>query len=158
MASNRSKSSPKRETRQALTFEIALQLCPHEGVAENVATAFGLIAPAYDAIRAEHASALKRMAEAFEGSLNEKATEMHFQRIVGALVGSRSGRDASTPPRSARPAPRPPGPPTAATPNTGPRSASKARRSGPANSPPTWRCRLTPCSPLPTARSTPTRT
>ena len=71
MASNRSKSAPKRETRQALTFEMALQLCPHEGVAENVAAAFGLIAPDYDAIRAEHASALKRMAEAFEGSLND---------------------------------------------------------------------------------------
>jgi len=91
MASNRSKSSPKRETRQALTFEMALQLCPHEGVAESVATAFGLIAPDYETIRAEHASALKRMAEAFEGSLNDKATEMHFQRIVGALVGSAVG-------------------------------------------------------------------
>ena len=91
MASNRSKSSPKRETRQALTFEMALQLCPHEGVAENVATAFGLIVPDYDAIRAEHASALKRMAEAFEGSLNDKATAMHFQRIVGALVSSAVG-------------------------------------------------------------------
>ena len=91
MASNRSKASPKRETRQALTFEMALQLCPHEGVAENVATAFALIAPDYDAIRAEHASALKRMAEAFEGSLNDKATAMHFQRIVGALVSSAVG-------------------------------------------------------------------
>ena len=85
--------SPKRETRQALTFEMASlrNLCPHEGVAENVATAFGLIVPDYDAIRAEHASALKRMAEAFESSLNGKATEMHFQRIVGALVGSAVG-------------------------------------------------------------------
>ena len=86
MASNRSKPSPKRETRTALTFEIALQLCPHEAVAENVATAFGLIVPDYEAIRAEHASALKRMAEAFESSLNDKATEMHFQRIVGAAL------------------------------------------------------------------------
>jgi hypothetical protein len=91
MASNHSKSSPKRETRQALTFEMALQLCPHEGVAENVASAFGLIVPDYDAIRSEHASGLKRMAETFEGSLNDKATEMHFQRIVGALVGSAVG-------------------------------------------------------------------
>ena len=158
MASNRSKSSPKRETRQALTFEMALQLCPHEGVAENVATAFGLIVPDYDAIRAEHASALKRMAEAFEGSLNDKATEMHFQRIVGALVGSAvgAGRFYSTKVGEARAA-------TARAADGGdaehgPRSASKARRSGPANSQPTWRCRPTPCSPPPTARSTPTRT
>ena len=106
MASNRSKSSPKRETRQALTFEMALQLCPHEGVAENVATAFGLIVPDYDAIRAEHASALKRMAEAFEGSLNDKATEMHFQRIVGALVGSAVGAGRFYSTKVARPPPR----------------------------------------------------
>jgi len=91
MASNRSKSAPKRETRQPLTFEMALQLCPHEGVAQNVAAAFGLIVPEYETIRADHAIALKRMAEAFDGSLNDKATEMHFQRIVGALVSSAVG-------------------------------------------------------------------
>jgi hypothetical protein len=153
MASNRSNSSPKRETRQALTFELALQLCPHEGVAESVATAFGLTVPDYEAIRAEHASALKRMAEAFEGSLNEKATEMHFQRIVGALVGSAVGAGRFYSTKVGEAAPRPPGPPTAAMTNTGPRSASKARRSGPANSPPTWPCRPMPCSPLPTVRS-----
>jgi hypothetical protein len=157
MASNRSKTSPKRETRQALTFEMALQLCPHEGVAENVATAFGLILPDYDAIRAEHAGALKRMAEAFEGCLNGKATEMHFQRIVGALVGSAvgAGRFYSTKVGEARAATA--RPPMAAMTNTGPRSASKARRSGPANSQPTWRCRPMPCSPPPTAQSTLTR-
>jgi hypothetical protein len=91
MASNRSKSSPKTQTRQALTFEMALQLCPHQGVAENVAQAFGLVVPEYETIRAEHTGALERLAEAFEGSLNDKATEMHFQRIVGALVGSAVG-------------------------------------------------------------------
>jgi hypothetical protein len=98
MASNRSKSSPKTQTRPTLTFEMALQLCPHQGVAESVATAFGLIVPEYDAIRAEHMSALTKMAEAFEGSLNEKAVEMHFQRIVGSLVGSAvgAGRFSST--------------------------------------------------------------
>ena len=63
----------------------------HQGVAENVAQAFGLIVPEYDAIRIEHTTAVKRMAEAFEGSLNDKATAMHFQRIVGALVASAVG-------------------------------------------------------------------
>ena len=91
MASNRSKSSPKTQTRPALTFETAVQLCPHQGVAESVATAFGLIVPEYEEIRAEHAAALKQMAATFEGSLNDKATEMHFQRIVGALVSSAVG-------------------------------------------------------------------
>ena len=91
MATNRSKSAPKRETRTPVTFETAAQLCPHQGVAENVAQAFGLIVPEYDAIRTEHTTAVKRMAEAFEGSLNDKATAMHFQRIVGALVSSAVG-------------------------------------------------------------------
>ena len=91
MATNRSKSAPKRETRTPVTFETAVQLCPHQGVAENVAQAFGLIVPEYEAIRAQHSIAVKRMAEAFEGSLNDKATAMHFQRIVGALVSSAVG-------------------------------------------------------------------
>src|ERR1700722_19019143 len=47
--------------------------------------------PEYDAIRTEHATAVKRMAEAFEDSLNDKATAMHFQRIVGALVACAVG-------------------------------------------------------------------
>jgi hypothetical protein len=91
MATNRSKSTPKRETRTPIAFETAAQLCPHQGVAENVAQAFGLIVPEYEAIRAQHSIAVKRMAEAFEGSLNDKATAMHFQRIVGALVSSAVG-------------------------------------------------------------------
>jgi hypothetical protein len=91
MATNRSKSAPQRETRTPIAFETAAQLCPHQGVAENVAQAFGLIVPEYDAIRTEHTTAVKRMAKAFEGSLNDKATAMHFQRIVGALVSSAVG-------------------------------------------------------------------
>ena len=34
---------------------MALQLCPHQGMAEKVAETFGLIVPEYDAIREEHA-------------------------------------------------------------------------------------------------------
>ena len=91
MATKRSKSSPKPQTRTPVTFEMAVHLCPHQGVAESVAEAFGLFLPEYDAIRAEHASAVNRMAEAFNGALNDKATTMHFQRIVGSLVGSAVG-------------------------------------------------------------------
>jgi hypothetical protein len=91
MATKRSKPAPRIQTRKAPSFEMAAQLCPHQGVAESVAEMFGLIVPEYDAIRAEHTMVLKRMAEAFDGSLNERATAMHFQRIVGALVGSAVG-------------------------------------------------------------------
>ena len=54
MASNRSKSSPKREDPPGPHLrDSPPAVSPHEGVAENVATAFGLIAPDYDAIRAD---------------------------------------------------------------------------------------------------------
>ena len=91
MASNRSKFPAKAETRPALTFDMAVQLCPHQGMAEKVAESFGLIVPEYDAIREEHARALRSMWTGFGDSLNEKATEMHFQRIVGSLVASAVG-------------------------------------------------------------------
>jgi hypothetical protein len=59
MASNRSKPPAKAQTRPALTFDIAVQLCPHQGMAEKVAETFGLIVPEYDAIREQHARALR---------------------------------------------------------------------------------------------------
>ena len=74
---------------------MALRVCPHSlgrfRGRRRFATFFGLFVPEYETIRAEHTTAVKRMAEAFEGSLNDKATEMHFQRIVGSLVGSAVG-------------------------------------------------------------------
>jgi hypothetical protein len=91
MAFNRSKTSAKTRIRPALTFDMAVQLCPHQGMAEKVAESFGLIVPEYDAIREEHARALRSMWTGFGDSLNEKATEMHFQRIVGSLVASAAG-------------------------------------------------------------------
>ncbi len=90
-ASNRSKSSPKTKARPALTFEMARQLCPHDGLANNVAERFGPTLPEYDEIRIAQVTTLEQMAQAFQGSLNERATEMHFQRIVGAIVGSAIG-------------------------------------------------------------------
>ena len=83
MATNRSKPAPKRETRTPVASRPRTGSLPPPGVAENVAQAFGLIVPEYDAIRTEHTTAVKRMAEAFEGSLDDKATAMHLQRIVG---------------------------------------------------------------------------
>jgi len=91
MASNRSKSSPKTKTRPALSFEMAAQLCPNDGLAQNVAERFGLTIPEYDDIRLAQVTTLEQMATAFQGSLNERAAEMHFQRIVGAIVGSAIG-------------------------------------------------------------------
>jgi hypothetical protein len=91
MASKRSKPAPQTQTRKAPSFEMAQQLCPHLGVAENVALSFGLIVPDYDRIRDEHRMALSTMEETFAGALNVKATAMHLQRVVGAFVGSAVG-------------------------------------------------------------------
>jgi hypothetical protein len=91
MASNRSRTSVKAKTRPVLTFEMAAQLCPHQAMAEKVAETFGLIVPEYDAIREEHARGLRSMWTGFGDALNEKAAEMHFQRIVGSLVASAVG-------------------------------------------------------------------
>lgn len=91
---NRSKTQEtvaKSANRTPPTFEMAVQLCPHQGIAENVAEAFGLVVPEYEQIKAEHKRALKVMWLSFEESLNEKATAMHFQRLVGSLVSSAVG-------------------------------------------------------------------
>lgn len=91
---NRSKTqetAAKSQTRIPPTFEMAVQLCPHQGTAEAVAQAFGLIVPEYEQIKTEHERALKAMWLSFEEALNDKATTMHFQRIVGSLVSSAVG-------------------------------------------------------------------
>ena len=91
-AKTTSKSRPAAaKTRAPLTFEMAQLLCPHQGQAEKIAEAFGLIVPEYEHIRSEHAAAIHRMFEAFGDALNDKAAEMHFQRLTGALVGAAVG-------------------------------------------------------------------
>jgi hypothetical protein len=92
MASNRSKTRPAaRKSRSVISFEMAVQLCPHSGIAEKVAENFGLLVPDYDGIREEHERTLRQMWHAFGDALNDKATQMHFQRIVGSLVSSAVG-------------------------------------------------------------------
>ena len=91
MASNRSKPPVKHDRRKAPTFEMAVLLCPHQGKAENIANAYGLLVPEYELIRELHVAAFRTMTEAFDGALNDKATVMHFERVVAALVGSAVG-------------------------------------------------------------------
>ena len=94
---NRSKPDPKRETRTPVTFETAAQLCPHQGVAENVAQAFGLIVPEYDAIRTEHTTAVKRMAEAFEAPSTTRRPPCTSSASSGPSSPLQSGPAVSTP-------------------------------------------------------------
>ena len=90
-ASPRSAKSTKPAANRPVSFEQAALLCPTEGQAERVAEKFGLTLPDYQAIRQLHARTLLEMADGFAGALNDKATQMHFQRIVGSLVSSAVG-------------------------------------------------------------------
>ena len=96
MANNRNASAQSGKSRkpapkQKISFETARLLGPTEGQAARIAESYGLNLPDYDGVRAVHSEALHNMAKSFDGSLNEKATKMHFQRIVGSLVSSAVG-------------------------------------------------------------------
>ena len=90
-ASAQSRKSQKPAANRPVSFEQAALLCPTQGQAERVAERFGLAVPDYQAIRELHARALHDMAAGLAGALNDKATQMHFQRIVGSLVSSAVG-------------------------------------------------------------------
>ena len=102
MATNRSKSAPKRETphphhlrdrRSALPpTRASRKTSPRPSASSSPNTT-----PSAPSTRL----AVKRMAEAFEGSLNDKATAMHFQRHCRRPSSPpQSGPAASTPSRS----------------------------------------------------------
>jgi hypothetical protein len=74
--------------RDAITLERATAFCPNEGVAASIARRFALEPVDYAAVREIHEEAIGRMANAFGDTLGERATAMHFQRLVGALVTS----------------------------------------------------------------------
>jgi len=85
---NTRSTSRKPANRDAITFERATAVCPNERIAANLARNFGLDPVDYHVVREAHEEAIGRMANAFGKTLGEKATAMHFQRIVGALVSS----------------------------------------------------------------------
>lgn len=86
-----SAAKAKKPARPQISFDAARLLCPDEHSAASVAAAFGLSVPDYDGIRQTHEKALRDTWIAFDEALNEKATQMHFQRIVGTYVSSAQG-------------------------------------------------------------------
>ena len=77
-----------RPERQTITFELVTRLAPHQGLADNLVRTFDLEPVDYDTIRDATAEHIARAAKAFETALNEKALQIHLQRITGAFVGS----------------------------------------------------------------------
>ena len=80
-----------QQGRQVVTFETAARLCPNAGVASKIVTFYGLDEVDYHAIREATEEHLAQSAKALADNLNEKALEIHLQRIVDAFVRSAHG-------------------------------------------------------------------
>jgi len=77
--------------RQSITFELVARLAPHQGLADNLVRTFGLDPVDYEAIRDATGDHIAGAAKAFGTALNDKALEIHLQRITGAFVSSAFG-------------------------------------------------------------------
>ena len=81
----------KEPVRQAITLEAVVARAPHSGLAENLSRTFGLDCPEYAAIREGTEEHVVRSANVLRDDLNDKAMEIHLQRIVGSFVSSAFG-------------------------------------------------------------------
>ena len=87
------KSAPARQpqVRQGVTLEMVQARAPHAGLAESLSRTFGIEPIDYAAIREGTEENVVRSANVLRDDLNDKAMEMHLQRIVGAYVISAHG-------------------------------------------------------------------
>ena len=87
------KSAPARrpQVRQAITLELVQAHAPHAGLAENLSRTFGIEPVDYAAIREGTEENVVRGANVLRDDLNDKAMEIHLQRIVGSFVSSAHG-------------------------------------------------------------------
>ena len=84
--------APRPQTaRQSITLELVVAHAPHQGLIDNLSRTFGLDAPDYAAIREGTEENTVRSANLLCDDLNEKAMQIHLQRIVGASVSSAYG-------------------------------------------------------------------
>jgi hypothetical protein len=87
-----SKSATRRQTaRPTITFELVQAHAPNAGLAENLSRTFGLEPVDYAAILERTEEHIALAAQALQDALNDKALQIHLQRVVGAFVGSAHG-------------------------------------------------------------------
>jgi hypothetical protein len=77
--------------RQSITFERVQAHAPHAGLAENLSRTFGLDFVDYAAIREATEEHVALSARALQPALNDRALEIHLQRVVGSFVSSAYG-------------------------------------------------------------------
>ena len=84
------KSRPQ-PTRQAITIEAVAARAPHASLAENLSRTFGLEPVDFAAIREATEEHIVCASNTLCDNLNEKALQIHLQRVVGSFVGSAFG-------------------------------------------------------------------
>jgi hypothetical protein len=77
--------------RQSITLEAVAAHAPHAGLAENLSRVFGIEPVDYASIREGTEELVVRGANLLRDNLNDKAMEIHLQRVVGSYVGSAYG-------------------------------------------------------------------
>jgi hypothetical protein len=77
--------------RRGTTVEMVRLVCPDAAQALRIAESFGLIVLDSDGIRDLHQRLISETADVLSEGLNERAMQIHLQRIVGAYVGSAHG-------------------------------------------------------------------
>jgi hypothetical protein len=83
--------SASRPERRSISFELVARLAPHQGLADNLVRTFGLEPVDYDGIRDATREHIAAAAQAFGTAMNERALQIHLQRITGAFVSSAYG-------------------------------------------------------------------
>ena len=82
-----SKAAPRTQAKPAYTLERAMLLCPNANLAANLERTFALDAVDYNEIRETTEEMIGTHAKIL-APIDERAIEIHLQRIVGSFVGS----------------------------------------------------------------------
>jgi len=77
--------------RRGTTAEMVRLVCPDAAQALRIAESFGLTVLDSEGIRDLHIRLISETADALSKGLNERAMQIHLQRIVGSYVGSAHG-------------------------------------------------------------------
>jgi hypothetical protein len=76
---------------QAISLELVIRLAPGHHLVENLARTFGLDPVDYDFVRDTFVAQIVASGKTLGDALNERALQIHLQRIVGAHVASAYG-------------------------------------------------------------------
>ena len=89
--SNATQAARKQPARPSITLELVAAHAPHAALAENLSRTFGIDCPDYAATREATEEHVVMRANTLRDDLNDKAMEIHLQRVVGSFVGSAYG-------------------------------------------------------------------